>query len=186
MRVSQTEGQLIEQLQLGQPSAFTALYDAYSPALFGVLIRLVGDQSRAEDLLQDAFVKIWTNIHRYDARQGRLFTWLLTITKNVAMSDLNRCRTRDKVWTHLQYRTEQKAYIPATDVLPLQSVFDLLAPKYGQILALSYQGYTKEEIAHQFNIPLGTVKTRYRTAIQQLKHVFSRDIFHYNRAIRPV
>lgn len=183
MRVSQTDSQLIQQLQSGQASAFTALHDAYAPALFGVLIQLMGDQARAEDLLQDTFVKIWTNIHRYDAHQGSLFTWMLTITRNAALSELARRKTQLKLGAHFQYRTDSKTYIPATDALLSQSIFDLLAPKYSQILALSCQGYTKEEIAHQFNLPLGTVKTRYRTAVRQLKHIFSQDIYYYNGAV---
>lgn len=173
------EAQLVSNLQAGHSSAFTMLYDAYSPALFGVLLRLVNDQQLAEDLLQDAFVKIWTNRHRYDAEQGRLFTWLLTVTRHVAMDAL-RARKVQATATAYMYDRSAVALCSTREAMPYRSTFTLLAPQYEQILQLVYQGYTKEEIADTYNIPLGTVKTRFRTALQKLKEIFRQDIYQYH------
>ncbi|GAB4039934.1 RNA polymerase sigma factor [Spirosoma gilvum] len=173
------EAQLVCDLQAGHSSAFTTLYDAYSPALFGVLLRMVKDQQQAEDLLQDAFIKIWTNIQRYDPKQARLFTWLLTVTRNVALDTIRSRKLQATLETYMyEGRTDDMA--STSETMPHQSVLTVLSPKYSQILELTYQGYTKEEIATTFNLPLGTVKTRFRTAIQLLKGIFRQDIHLYN------
>ncbi|WP_080059374.1 RNA polymerase sigma factor [Spirosoma aerolatum] len=173
------EAQLIFDLQAGNASAFTTLYDAYSPALFGVLLRLVKDHPQAEDLLQDAFIKIWTNIHRYDAQQGRLFTWLLTVTRNVGMDALRARKMQiiSEAYTH-DRADESAQSVP--DTMPHQSIFTILSPKYSQVLELTYQGYTKEAIADHFDLPLGTVKTRFRKGLRLLKDVFAQDICQYH------
>ncbi|QMW02487.1 RNA polymerase sigma factor [Spirosoma foliorum] len=173
------ETQLVRDLQAGHSAAFATLYDAYSPALFGALLRLVKDEQQAEDLLQDAFIKIWTNFHRYDAQQGRLFTWLLTVTRNVAMDWLRARKDQAPLQAYLADRMTASTSSPL-EAMPNQSVFAILPAQYGQVLELTYQGYTKEEIATQFNLPLGTVKTRFRKALQKLNDIFHQDIYHYH------
>ncbi|GAB3953314.1 sigma-70 family RNA polymerase sigma factor [Spirosoma harenae] len=173
------EAQLVCDLQAGRSSAFTTLYDAYSPALYGVILRMVKDQVQAEDILQEAFIKIWVNIHRYDAGQARLFTWLLTVTRNVATDALRARKEYVPLETFMHDRTDASAY-SAPDAMPHQSVFTILSPEYNQVLELTYQGYTKEEIARRFNLPLGTVKTRFRTGIRKLKEIFAQDICQYH------
>lgn len=89
-----SENQLVRVLQDHRPADFSLLYNAFSPSLYGVLLRLADDTSRAEDLLQDAFVKIWTSSHSYDPQQGRLFTWVLAITRNLALSERRARKVR--------------------------------------------------------------------------------------------
>lgn len=86
--IKYSEEELIQLLKTGDESAFSYLYDHYSGALFGVIFKIIGDQPLAEDILQEAFVKIWNNFSSYDSSKGRLFTWMLNITRNLTIDTL--------------------------------------------------------------------------------------------------
>lgn len=175
-----TEEALVNALQTHQSTDFSRLYTAYAPALYGVLLRLVNDPIRAEDLLQDAFVKIWLNSHHYNPAQGRLFTWLLTITRNVAMDELRARKVHSKANTDW-YNQSDQAVLPDLIEGPLKGLLiSSLAPNYRAVVELMYyRGFTSQEAAAKLKLPLGTVKTRIRTALRHLKVHFSQDIQHY-------
>jgi RNA polymerase sigma factor (sigma-70 family) len=171
---------LIEKLQKRDQQAFQWLYDQYSPALYGVVKTIVRDEEQAKDLLQDIFVKVWKNLDSYDPKKGRLFTWLLNVARNTAIDALRARKTRpanairtDEDSVHIidrQYRTEQ----PNTDNIGLQDLVDKLRPERKELIDLVYfGGFTHEEAAETLNLPLGTVKTRVRSALQELKKLFS-------------
>ena len=82
------EDELVLMLQRQDQQAFAYLYDNYAPALNGVIFRLVEDKSLSEDILQEAFLKIWNNFSSYDRTKGRLFTWMMNLTKNLAIDTL--------------------------------------------------------------------------------------------------
>lgn len=177
----QTEIDLVRDLKAKRSTAFTALYDAYSPALFGVLMQLVQDRARAEDLLQDSFIRIWSNIQQYDPSHGRLFTWLLTITRNVALTELKARKTRLSAANYLSKQADAPSRMAFPEGTLHQSMLTHLAPKHRQVVELVYyRDYTKQEVADELHLPLGTVKTRFRMALQQLKQQFSRDIYQYH------
>lgn len=166
--------------QKEQTAAFITLYNTYSCALFRVLVSMVKDQEKAEDLLQDAFVKAWTHIHQYDPAQGRPYTWLLTIARHVALDELRERKVQAKSITYLYESTSELIFPSVHEGLTNGSVFTLLPPKYRQLLELTYlSGWTQQEIAHELNLPIGTIKTRTRNALQKLKHFFSQDIYQY-------
>ena len=91
------EGELVEMLRLQDRKAFSYLYDNYSDALYGVVLKLVRTEETAQDLLQEIFVKIWKNIAQYDVGKGRLFTWMLNIARNTSIDYLrvNRPEIQD-------------------------------------------------------------------------------------------
>ena len=89
-----SESVLIEKLTRRDQQAFQWLYDQYSPALYGVVLRIVRDEDQAADLLQDIFVKIWKNLDAYDASKGRLFTWMLNVARNTAIDSLRAQKTQ--------------------------------------------------------------------------------------------
>lgn len=177
---SPSEEQLVRALQEHRSAGFSILYDAYSPALYGVLLRLVNDPERAEDLLQDAFIKIWSNSHKYDSGQGRLFTWLLAITRNVAMDELRVRKVQVKAASYIYEQAEQVTTAEVREGMVHTPLLSPLAPKYRDVVELMYyRDYTSQEAADKLKIPIGTVKTRLRTALGQLKSYFSTDIHHY-------
>ena len=176
----QTELRLINALVDSTSTSFSLLYNAYSPALYGVLLRLVRDQARAEDLLQDAFIKIWSNRQSFDPKQGRLFTWLLTITRHVALDELRARKVRTTANTYI-YNSSDKEVRPALHEGKLdQPLLSHLAPKYQAVIELMYyRDYTSQEAAAKLKLPVGTVKTRIRKAMQELRLHFRKDIHHY-------
>ncbi|QJW88965.1 sigma-70 family RNA polymerase sigma factor [Spirosoma taeanense] len=176
-----SESILIEKLTQRDEQAFHWLYDQYSPALYGVVLRIVRDEEHAQDLVQDIFVKIWKNLDSYDASKGRLFTWMLNVARNTAIDALRAQKTQpsssnairtDEDNVHIvdrQHHTEQ----PNSDYIGVQEVVNQLRPERKQLIDLVYfGGYTHEEAADKLNLPLGTVKTRIRAALQELKQLF--------------
>ncbi len=174
------EEMLIEKLKKRDQIAFQWLYDQYSPALYGVVKRIVQDDEQAKDLLQDIFVKIWKNLDSYDPAKGRLFTWLLNVSRNTAIDALRARKTNptaairvDEESVHI-IDQQQHATQPSSDQIDLQDVVTKLRPDRKILIDLVYfAGYTQEEAAKLLNIPLGTVKTRIRSAVQELKIFFN-------------
>lgn len=150
------------------------LYDRYSEALYGIALRIVRDEGTAEDVLQDAFTKIWQNGQRYDAKKGRLFTWMLNITRNTAIDRIRSAQARQKiqalddaVYNNPRMRTEQ-----STDSIGLRKIVQRLDPKYRAMIDLAYfGGYTHKEIEEKLNLPLGTIKSRLRIALRELRRM---------------
>lgn len=172
-----TDEQLIDLLKSKDQRAYIYLYDNYAAALFGVIKRTVGDCEEATDLLQESFVKIWRNIAQYDATKGRLFTWMINIARNTAIDFKRSSQSKKDSQTNgLESNSpiagEKFITYIKTDHLGLNKVMDELREDYRIIIDMAYfQGYTQDEIAKELNIPLGTVKTRARAALIQLKQI---------------
>jgi len=173
-----TEEELVASLQSGDQSALGILYDNYSSALFGVILRIVESQENAEDVLQEAFVKIWRNIASYDRSKGKLYTWLINIARNTAIDSL---RAKDhKIKSQIRsldnsVRSINKQHSIAIhpDHIGLKALVNKMKPEHKQLIdKLYFEGYTQEEAAEELKLPLGTVKTRARAAISQLREIF--------------
>lgn len=173
--IKYNEEELITLMQTGDQSAFEYLYDHYSGALNAVIFKLVNDQHLAEDILQEAFVKIWNNFSSYDASKGRLFTWMLNITRNLTIDTM-----RSKSYKKQSKIQETESVVRYTsnnidennkfDALGIRQQTMQLKEDQKQVIDLAYfEGFTQEEISEKLGIPLGTVKTRMRTAISVLR-----------------
>jgi RNA polymerase sigma-70 factor (ECF subfamily) len=172
-----SEEELVTLLQQQDREAFSYLYDNYAPALNGVIYRMVEDAALAEDILQEVFVKIWNNFTGYNTAKGRLFTWMLHITKNLTIDTLrskgykkqNKISADENSVTNLSdngYTAEK------LDAIGLRSQLLHLKQEHRILIELAYfNGFTQDEIAKQTGIPLGTVKTRLRAAIIELRRI---------------
>lgn len=173
-----SEEELVYQLQMQDQSAFSYLYDNYAPALNGVIHRLVDDAQLSEDILQEAFIRIWNNFKQYDAAKGRLFTWMVNITRNLTIDTL-----RSKGYKKQQKISQNELSVTnyhnkdaanRFDGIGLNKQLASLKPEYKNLIDLAYfGGYTQEEISKEMGIPLGTVKTRMRTAIMELRKMMT-------------
>jgi RNA polymerase sigma factor (sigma-70 family) len=169
------EPELVNRLQQQDAQAFNYLYEHYSGALYNIVLQVVPDPATASDILQEVFVSIWKKVNMYDSSKGRLFTWMLNIARNAAIDTLrsknykNNLKNREfdsSVDTNAVSATTR----PQTDTIGLRSIVGQMKEEYRQVVELSYfQGFTHEEISKQLNIPLGTVKTRIRSALIQLR-----------------
>lgn len=174
------EEELVLLLKQQSREAFNYLYRQYSPVLYGVIYKVIGDEQTSQDVLQEVFVKIWNNIIQYNAQKGRLYTWMLNIARNAAIDKLrskgeimkNKIQTDETTVNNLErnLKTEQ-----VTDAIGLRKTVAGLKPDYETIINLAYfNGYTLDEISKTLEIPLGTVKTRMRSAIQQLRTIYTK------------
>lgn len=168
----------ITEVQNGDHSAFERLYDAYSSAMFGISSKILLDNDLAADSVQDAFIKVWKNIHTFDSKKGSFFTWILNINRNTAIDKYRKLAktTLIPIQTSENFvdlgsgnKSEQKI-----DHIGIEDLIKVLPEKEQEILEYIYfKGYTQQETAEQLNLPLGTVKTRSRSALKNLKELFS-------------
>lgn len=174
-----SETDLINLMRKGSEAAYKTLIDNYSAMLFGVITRIVNDYSDAQNILQDTFVKIWMNIDNYDASKGRLATWILNIARNTAIDF-----TRSKVYSqrsknqnieyNVGFESEALKTKTMTDTIGLKQIVGRLPLHCREIIELMYfQGFTQQEISENTGIPLGTVKTRTRSALIELRRYFN-------------
>jgi RNA polymerase sigma factor (sigma-70 family) len=170
-----TEQELTSSLQRREQSAFSYLYDQYSGALYSVIHNIVTDSEIANDVLQEVFVKIWKQIESYDASKGRLFTWMLNISRNASIDML-----RSRQYQHSKQNQELTDHVyekagavsDSTDNIGLKKIVNKLKEDQRVLVELSYfQGYTQDEISKMLNVPLGTVKTRLRKALSELRNL---------------
>ena len=170
-----SEEELVMLLQKQDQHAFSYLYDNYAPALNGVIFRLVDDKALSEDILQDAFVKIWNNFASYDKTKGRLFTWMMNLTRNLTIDTLRSkgYKNQSKILgdeNSVNNLQDSSAGIARFDAMGIRKQLSKLKPDQQIVIDLAYfNGFTQDEIAKEIGIPLGTVKTRMRTAILELR-----------------
>ena len=169
------EEELIYLLRNQDQSAFSYLYDNYAAALNGTIYRMVEDIQLSEDILQEAFIKIWNNFKLYDSSKGRLFTWMVNLTRNLTIDTL-RSKGYKKQQKISQDENSVSSYRDTNfaadrfDSIGLRKQVATLKPDQKDIIDLAYfSGFTQEEISKQMGIPLGTVKTRMRSAIMELR-----------------
>lgn len=169
------EGELVDMLRRQDRKAFNYLYDNYSDALYGVVLKVVRTEETAQDLLQEIFVKIWKNIAQYDVGKGRLFTWMLNIARNTSIDYLrvNRPEIQDIDSAVYVVESNQAIFNNEPDVEELREVVTQLKPEQQTLIEMVYWGgYTHEETAQRLEMPLGTVKTRVRSALRDLRKIF--------------
>jgi len=169
--------QIVYRLRQKDKCVVADLYDRYAPVLFGVIVSIVRSEAIAEDVLQDTFIKVWKNSHTYDSSKGTLFTWLLNIARNTAID-----HTRSKSFRfNGQFQSIDPERHDACDhstqrhmdKVGVRKIVNALEEKYRVIIDLIYfQGFTQQEVQEYLGIPLGTVKSRTRIALRELRCLF--------------
>jgi RNA polymerase sigma factor (sigma-70 family) len=173
--VTYNEQELVLSLKAKDEQSFSYLYDNYSGALYSIVLQILPDRELANDVLQEVFVNIWRKIESYDTTKGRLFTWMLNVARNLAIDML-----RSKAYQNSQknqglgdtvyFDRGQAITQMSVDNIGLKKVVGKLKKEQQVLIDLAYfKGYTHEEIAEIKSLPLGTVKTRIRSALTQLR-----------------
>lgn len=178
--------ELIRRVAQGDDAAFAALYDRFSPILYGMALRMMNDAGEAEDVLQDGFTYIWRRASAFDPSRSSLFAWLAMIVRNKAIDKLRvrqrgeRLQERVTSFTEeFSDRDERSALEPLLreSRVQLQSALAEVSDEQRQALELSFfSGLTHEQIAAQLKAPLGTIKARIRRGLLRLRQLFQRDI----------
>lgn len=179
-KVKIEEHVLVKKLTDCEPKALEILYDNYSSAMYGVILRITQNEAIAEDVLQETFIKIWKNFHQYDSTKGRLFTWMVNICRNLS---IDKIRSKDFTNQNKNQPIEKIVFSMSSfepsfnpDTIGIKEIVKNLEPEYRVIIdLLFFEGYSQSEAAEKLNIPLGTVKTRSRAALQKLRTLFKRE-----------
>jgi RNA polymerase sigma-70 factor (ECF subfamily) len=178
-KISLSEEELVLSLQQREKIAVEALYDMYSASLFGVISRIINDTAIAEDVLQETFVKIWHSFSSYSTEKGRLFTWMVNIARNLAIDkirskDFKNQNKNQEIENNVTFIDEQRNTVYKPELTGVKDLVQTLKPEQKVIVDLVYfKGYTHVEAAEELGIPLGTIKTRLRMAIQELRKHFN-------------
>jgi RNA polymerase sigma-70 factor (ECF subfamily) len=166
---------LVAGLAAGDAAAATAFVRRFQARVYGLAVTMVGDAAVAEEIAQEAFTRAWRHAGAYDARRGRVATWLLSITRNLAIDHLRAKRTEplDPATMDDAERAMWSASRPpdAADRETAElreSLGELPADQRRALLLAALFGFTAREIGEIEDIPLGTAKTRIRTATQKL------------------
>ena len=181
----QYNAELLRRIALGDEAAFAALYDRFSPVLYGLALRMMNDASEAEDVVQEGFAYVWRRAGAFDSSRSSAFAWAVMIVRNKAIDKLRVRlrgeRLRDRVNTFPEQftdRDEQSAQEPLfrerrTEVL---SALSEMPGEQRQALELAFfSGLTHEQIAAQLGAPLGTIKARIRRGLLRLRQIFGRE-----------
>ena len=178
-RNSFTEIELIRGLAISDKRCLEALYDMYCGSLFGIIKRILKEDEVAEDVLQETFVRIWQSFRLYDSSKGRLFTWMANLARNLALDKLKsksyRNSTLNDKLCDLELTVDHQFQIKCNpETIGVREMVLSLKPEHKAIVDLVYyRGFTHAEAAEELNIPIGTLKTRMRMAVNHLRKFFN-------------
>ena len=167
--------QLVEKFKQKDEKAFKTLYDMYSDSMHGVVYNIVRNQDIAQEITQDVFIKAWNNASSYSAEKGRFFTWLINIARNAAID-----KTRSKSFKNSNKNLDATFFVDIietnenldeqTNALGVKKFVSKLAKKCKEVIELLYfKGYTQKEASETLDMPIGTIKTRNRNCINELR-----------------
>lgn len=164
--------EIVAKIRAGNEDGLRLLYKNYSSTLFGIAMRHLNNEMYAEEVLQNTFLKVWQKIDQYDPEKAAFYTWMVNILKNSAI-DVGRT---------LKFQSEQKTVSFDNDVhssknehilsmgMEATQLLKNVEQKYVQVLDYLYlRGYSQSEMAEELDIPIGTIKTRVKKAIDILR-----------------
>lgn len=169
------ENHIVELLQERNEKAISLLYENYSDTLFGVAYKVVKDEDLAQDVLQESFVKIWKKADSYDPTKAKLFTWLFRITRNTAIDKLRSRKTKTEKEVQIDVSDVYKLGIDGInpDFLDMKENLLKIDSKYKTVLeALFFEGMTQQEASEELDIPLGTIKSRLKIGLRELRKIY--------------
>ncbi|NND87690.1 MAG: sigma-70 family RNA polymerase sigma factor [Flavobacteriaceae bacterium] len=162
-------------MQQGDEKAFNEIYKRYSEAVYGIIYSIVLDKAIAEEILQDVFIKVWKKAKQYNQKKGRFFTWILNIARNAAID-----QTRSKNFKNSKKNLSTTNFVDIivsnenlnakTNAIGIKAFVQALKPACISIIELLYfKGFTQVDAAKELKIPLGTLKTRSRNCLSDLR-----------------
>lgn len=166
---------LITQFKQKDQKAFEELYKMYGDSMHGVIYNIVRDNNIAEEIMQDVFIKAWNNANSYSPEKGRFFTWILNIARNAAID-----KTRSKAFKNSKKNLAAEYFVDIlqtseslddqTNSIGIKKFVEKLAKKCIEVIELLYfKGYTQQEASEELDMPIGTIKTRNRNCIKDLR-----------------
>jgi len=177
-----TDLNLMQRIAARDAAALAELYDRHSRRVFGLILRIVRDRSEAEEILQEAFMRVWKRAEIYDGQMGGPLPWIVRVARNCAIDRLRARRLRAAVnapaidLAAVESPTSSGIQTPEAAVLDAErreKVTDALAGLPAEqrqlIEAAFFEGYTHSELSQRYGLPLGTVKTRIRAGMLAMR-----------------
>ncbi|MGY5355441.1 RNA polymerase sigma factor [Wenyingzhuangia sp. IMCC45467] len=154
--------------------AYQKLYEMYNKSMLGVINNILRDEDLSKDVLQEVFLKVWDNIESYTPKKGRFFTWLLNISRNAAIDKtrskdyrINKANQSLDIFVNISEQEEKEV---SDEEKSLFAKIQKMSEKCRKVIDLIfYKGYTQRETSEELEIPLGTVKTRSRSCLENLR-----------------
>ncbi len=174
--------ELVNKFQQKDEKAFKTLYDMYSNSMEGVIYNIVKDRYLTEEIMQDVFVKVWEKSDTYSNKKGRFYTWILRIARNAAIDEIRSKSYKTKKLnlnsdTFVDILESKDNLERKTDAIGITEFVKDLSEKCKEIIQLIYfKGYTQSETSKALEIPIGSIKTRNRNCIQNLRNT----LINYN------
>lgn len=166
---------LVTQFKQKDEKAFQSLYEMYSESMLGVVFNIVKDNTIAEEVVQDVFIKAWNNADSYSEKKGRFFTWILNIARNAAIDKI-----RSKSYKKANQNLNADFFVDIiesndnldrnTDAIGIRKFVSQMGEKCKKLIDLLYlRGYTQKEASETLEMPIGTIKTNNRNCIKELR-----------------
>ena len=179
-----TEVELLGLVIRGDKEALSALYDRFSRQVYSLALRMVENQSLAEEVTQDVFMTVWTRGSTYRSDRGGFSSWLLSVAHNRCIDELRKRRRRAKLATISidEMRVDPStggdevllAVLQRLDRETIVEALNQLPPPQKQVIVMAYfQGLTQSEISDVLGSPLGTVKTRMRLGLHKMRDLMA-------------
>ena len=171
-------GELIQGLQQRDPAALATAYDRYGQVVYSLFLRITRDQSAAEDLVQELFIRVWNNVRHFDAAKGSFGVWILSIARHMAIDHVRSAQSRfatklrpledaERVRSNAEGSTQESIL---DQIRTVSAAFSYLNFNQKRVLELAYyEGFSQTEIAERLNEPLGTVKSWMRSGLSKLR-----------------
>ena len=177
----------------GDAEAFTILYDRYGRTAFSLAYRVMGERQAAEDLVQDAFLKLWRSPTSYRPERSSVRTWLLSIVRNRGIDQLrahaSRRRTQNRIEALAPRSQPSEAFAETwrnSQRDRVRDALNTLPPEQLKVLELAYfSGYTHVQVSELLDVPLGTIKGRMRLGLKKMRVYFDHPKLTRRKEARP-
>lgn len=177
LTLMQNDNFLIQQLKDKDERALSLLYDKYAGAIYSVIIKMVRDEGKAQNLLQDTFMTVWDKAENYDASKGRFYTWVFRIARNKTLNFLRKVEPLIQTDDFSVYDSKEEAISIDAKYLELNGAITTLEEHHKEAIELVYfKGLTHKEAHQQMDVPLGTFKSYVRQALKQLRKAYTKTL----------
>ncbi len=170
------EKDIVDLMRDGDKKAISLLYENYSDALLGVIKKVITDDDLAKDVLQESFIKVWKKGKTYNPEKAKLFTWLYRIVYNTSIDKVRSLNNKTSKEIQIEASNVYKLTSDSLnqDTLDIQKHMSSLDLKYQIVInALFFEGMTQQEASDELNIPLGTIKSRLKIGLRELKKIYN-------------
>ncbi len=168
---------LIQQLKGKDERALSLLYDKYSGAIYSVILKIIRDEGKAQDILQDTFMTVWDKVHNYDPEKGRFYTWVYRIAKNKTLNVLRKYDPLIQTDNFSVYSFKEDPVSIDSNYLELNGSVTQLEAHHKEAIELVYfKGLTHREAHVVMDVPLGTFKSYVRQALKQLREIYGKTL----------